>query len=240
MIFVSLDWARSKHDLLALDAKGRVLARSTVAHDAQALAELRTAIAALEPDSAAVHVGVELHDGALLAWLLDQNYTVYAINPKSADRARDRHRPSGAKDDQLDAHVLADMARADHHRLRSVRRESAPTRELRAWVRLRAHLVREKTATCQRLQGLLAEWAPRLSELCDDFNRCWQRHLLAIAPLHKHLRYLHGNRLNAFIRHHRPQLSPQRPCETRGKSAEEDKNGKQSEPKKQLAKRQKQ
>jgi transposase len=203
MLFIGLDWARDKHDFLAMDAQGSVLTKGIVAHDAQALDDLANAIATIEPDSATVHVGVELHDGALLAWLLDQNYTVYAINPKSAERARDRHRPSGAKDDQLDAYVLADMARTDRQRLRAVRRQSTPTRELRAWVRLRARLVREKTAACQRLRGLLAEWTPRLSDLCNDFNRCWQRDLLAMTPLHEHLRRLHGNRLNAFIRVHR-------------------------------------
>lgn len=203
MIFIGLDWSRSKHDFLVLDTEGRVNERGTIAHDASALDEFGSRIATLENDPGAVHVGVELHDGALLAWLLDQGYTVYAINPKSAERARDRHAPSGAKDDALDARVLADMARTDRARLRPVRRETPASRELRAWVRLRARLVHEKTAACQRLRALLDEWAPRLSDLCDDFNRRWQRELLLVTPLHEELRLLHGNRINAFARTHR-------------------------------------
>lgn len=203
MIFIGLDWSRTKHDFLALDAEGTVLQKGIVPHDATALDEFGESIAKMEGDPASVHVGVELHDGALLAWLLEQGYTVYSINPKSADRARDRHRPSGAKDDALDAYVLADMARTDRKRLRVVRRDSPITKELRAWVRYRAKLVREKTASSQRLRAILAEWSPAISGLCSDFNRRWQRDLLMLAPLHTDLQELHGNRLNAFIRAHR-------------------------------------
>lgn len=203
MIFIGLDWSRSKHDFTALDIEGRVLLKRIVPHDAQALADLASTIADLEPIPADVHVGIELHDGALLAWLLDQKYTVYAINPKSADRARDRHRPSGAKDDSLDAYVLADMARTDRQRLRTVRNQSAATRELKAWVRLRANRVHEKTAACQRLRALLDEWSPTLSRLCDDFNRQWQRDLITQTPLDGELRCMHGNQANAFLRAHR-------------------------------------
>ena len=203
MIFIGLDWARSKHDFTAIDTEGNVLTRGTVPHDAQGLMELGAIIASLESTPQEVHVGVELHNGALLSWLLGQNYIVYSINPKSADRARDRHRPSGAKDDKLDAFVLADMARTDRNRLRPIRKDSAATRELRAWTRLRGRLVQQKTATSQRLRALLAEWAPRLSTLCDDFNRKWQRDLLELTPLHGHLKSLHGNRINAFCHAHR-------------------------------------
>jgi transposase len=51
-------------------------------------------------------------------------YTVYSINPKSVDRARDRFSPAGAKDDSRDAQVLADLIRTDRHQYRPVRMDS--------------------------------------------------------------------------------------------------------------------
>lgn len=203
MVFIGFDWSRTKHDFLALDTNGHVLQRSVIPHDADAFDELRRIIAAIEPNPAAVQVGIELHDGALLFWLLEQGYTVYGINPKSANRARDRYRPSGSKDDSLDAYVLADMVRTDRGRLRPIRAAGQATRELHAWVRLRSKLTQDKTAACQRLRGLLDEWSPVLSGLCDDFNRRWQQDLLALCPLHEDLCQWHGNRLNAFAKNHR-------------------------------------
>jgi len=44
---------------------------------------------------------------------------VFAVNPMSTSRYRDRHSTSGAKSDPGDAKVLADMVRTDrpNHRL---------------------------------------------------------------------------------------------------------------------------
>ncbi len=203
MIFVGCDWSRTKHDLVFLNPQGERLGGVSVEHGAEALAELAQKIAQLEPEPAQVCVGIELHDGGLLAWLLEQRYTVYGVNPISAERARDRYRPSGAKDDKSDAFILADLVRTDAGSLRPLRPESELTRELAAWLRYRDRLTKEKTRACQQLGALLAEWCPALSALCDDFDRNWQRALLAEFPLHQDLCAAHGNRINAFAKEHR-------------------------------------
>ena len=203
MIFVGCDWARDKHDLCIMDEHGAPLLQVAILHSAEGLDELARTIAEIEPEPAQVHLGIELHDGALLSCLLDQGYTVYGINPKSSDRARDRYRPSGSKDDKSDAFILADIVRTDAGSLRPMRPGSPATQELRAWVRLRARHVQDKTAHCQRLRTILAEWCPGLSALCGDFNRQWQRDLISQFPLHEDLCPVHGNRLNAFAKAHR-------------------------------------
>jgi transposase len=203
MIFVGCDWSRFQHDIAILDREGSVRREFSVPHAAEGLDALAEQIAALESDPTEVRVGVELHDGALLAWLLDQGYTVYGLNPKSAERARDRYRPSGGKDDRRDAFILADVVRTDRGHLRPIRADSEATQALHAWVRFRARQVHERTATAQRLRALLAEWCPALSALCNDFNRQWQRDLLQTFPLHAELSAAHGNRLRAFARQHR-------------------------------------
>src|SRR5574338_398460 len=56
--------------------------------------------------------------GVWVSALLACGYRVYAINPMSAARYRERHCTSGAKSDAGDAHVLAEIVRVDrdHHR----------------------------------------------------------------------------------------------------------------------------
>lgn len=54
-------------------------------------------------------MGLELNNGVLLAWLVVRGYSVFGIQPKSAQRFRDIYRPSGSKDDRNDAFVLAEF-----------------------------------------------------------------------------------------------------------------------------------
>lgn len=203
MIIVGIDWARSKHDLAIMDEAGHVTQRMQVPHDAEGMQQIAAVIAEHETRASEVRIAIEMHDGALLAWLLGQGYTVYGINPKSAQRARDRYRPAGGKDDASDAFILADMLRTDRGSLRPIQPGSAATLELRSLVELRASRVHERTALFHRLRARLEEWCPDLSRLCDDFNRIWQRRLLQRHPLQQDLHAVHGRTIHAFVRQHR-------------------------------------
>jgi transposase len=158
MIIVGIDWARSKHDLVLMDASGQVIQHLQIPHDAEGIQQIAATIAEHEPEPGDVRIAIEMHDGALLAWLLEQGYTVFGINPKSAQRARDRYRPAGGKDDASDAFILADMLRTDRGSLRPIRPESDATVELRSLVELRASRVHERTALFHRLRARLEEW----------------------------------------------------------------------------------
>ncbi len=100
MLIVGIDWSKSKHDVVLMEPDGGVLEQLVVRHSLEGLAALAQAIGRREEDPGKVRVAVEPHDGALLAWLRAQGYVVYGINPKSAQRARDRYRPAGGKDDR--------------------------------------------------------------------------------------------------------------------------------------------
>ncbi len=187
MIYVGIDWARQRHYVIVLDDTGTAVHQQFVAHSAEALHGLASTLARLEPDPAAVRVAIELHDGGLLAWLVEQGYSVYPLNPKSADRARDRYRPAGGKDDRMDAFVLADTLRTDGGALRPLRPAGRCAQELLSWLRLRDGLVRERTGKMQQLRAILDEWCPELSALCNDLRCIWQRKLLMAFPLQQDL-----------------------------------------------------
>ena len=60
----------------------------------------------------------------LVGALVAAGYEVFAINPLSVDRYRDRHSTSGAKSDPGAAKVLADIVRTDRHNHRQVAGDS--------------------------------------------------------------------------------------------------------------------
>jgi hypothetical protein len=64
-------------------------------------------------DASSIAVAIEVPHGAVVESLIENNLAVFAINPKQMDRFRDRHTVAGAKDDDLDAFVMADSLRTD-------------------------------------------------------------------------------------------------------------------------------
>ena len=203
MIIVGFDWARDKHDVCIQTPDGKILFAGVVKHDLDALNKLAERLAELEPHVAEVHVALEQHDGALLAWLLESGFTVYGINPKSSDRARDVFRPAGGKDDRTDAQVVSDLLRINLGRFKPMHAQSDETLRLRALARLRTRVNAQKGVGLQRLRTLLAEWCPAMSHLCTDLNRKWQRRLLEHWALHEDLVGAHGNALNSFFSNNR-------------------------------------
>lgn len=213
MIIVGLDWSRCKHDFVIMNLQGQILERGTIAHNANALAELAARIEQRVDSPKQVRVGLELNDGALLAWLVSKKYTIFGIQPKSAQRARDIYRPGGSKDDRIDAFVLAEFVRVNEARLRPWSAPSEITLELRELLRWREELVQQRTAAYQRLRALLAEWSPQLAELCDNLECIWQLDLLSQFPTETRLCQAHGNRIRCFLRNHRMRAKKQQQIE---------------------------
>ncbi|MGH2671829.1 MAG: IS110 family transposase, partial [Actinomycetota bacterium] len=91
MIFVGIDWSEHHHDVCVVDERGTQLATVRVSDGLQGVVKLHETVAdhAEEPDE--VIVGIEIDGGLLVHALVAAGYRVFAINPLSVDRYRDRH-----------------------------------------------------------------------------------------------------------------------------------------------------
>jgi len=125
MLFVGDDWAEDHHDVEIVDETGRTLARRRFPEGLAGITRLHALIGEHLPEPAGpadpvleVVVGIETERGPWAAALVAAGYRVFAINPLSSARYRERHSTSGAKSDAGDAHILAEIVRLDraHHR----------------------------------------------------------------------------------------------------------------------------
>ncbi len=170
-VFVGVDLGSRLHYLFVLDASGNYLGEGGFEHTAEGLAKMADwLLERANGEPAAIAVAVEKPHGAVVDTLLERGLAVYAINPKQADRFRDRHSPSGAKDDRRDAFVLADALRKDRPCFQLVRLPSPEVVALRELLRIDEELCKQQVAVSNRLHEQLLRYQPHLLELAPDKN----------------------------------------------------------------------
>jgi len=160
VIFVGIDWSERHHDVCVVDAAGTVLAKVRVPEGIEGVARLHATVAEHAEEPEDVIVGIETDRGLLVGALVAAGYRVFAINPMSVDRYRDRHRTSGAKSDPGDAKVLADIVRIDRGNHRSMAGDSELAESIKLLARTHQSFIWERQRHVMRLRSALREFYP--------------------------------------------------------------------------------
>ena len=127
-------------------------------------------------------VGIETDRGPWVSALVAAGYRVYAINPRSVARYRERHHVSGAKSDAGDAKVLADLVRTDRHNHRPVAGDSDEAAEVRILARAHQQLIWDRNRQTNRLRNALREYFPAALEAFPELAHGDAVGVLATAP----------------------------------------------------------
>ena len=208
MKYVGIDWGGEVHTVALVDASGELLDDWEVEHDPKAVGRL---LERLKQAGGPAHTCIALEPGSplLMAQLLAAGYALYPINPKQADRWRDRYSPSGAKDDRRDAKVLARVLSSDIQHLHKLEPESDLSQELLLRAHARTRLVQQRVAQGNRLRDLLKRYYPTLLELGRDIHDPFLLALLVAYPDAEKAGRSHRGRIGKIIRKHRLRvLSP--------------------------------
>ena len=163
--YAGLDWASDHHDVAVVDQQGKVARQFRITHTAEGWKELADQLREL----GTVAVAVETNQGFTIERLLASGVTVYPVNPKSAERYRDRKAPSGVKNDQLDAWSLADALRLDGHGWKPLAPEDPLIAQLRLLTRDEVALIEQRTALVNQLIAALRDYYPAALEAFDDW-----------------------------------------------------------------------
>lgn len=207
--FGGFDWAMDEHQFVVIDPAGTVLLNLRFRDDASGWAELRAKVAAF----GRLGVAIETSCGPAVERLLELGVTVYPINPKAAERFRDRKSPAGVKNDALDAWCFADALRTDGHGWRDLRPLDPLTAELRILCRDEMALIEQRTALILQLRAALHEYYPTALAAFDDWTlaSAWNFILtfatpdaLAKAGKRKWEKFLHAHKL------YRPETAQKR------------------------------
>ncbi len=192
MLFVGDDWAEGHHDIEIVDDDGKVLVRRRLSEGLEGVTRLHSLVAAQMPDdwveldpaeaAGLVKVGIETDRGSWVAALVAAGYEVFAINPLSVARYRQRHSTSGAKSDAADAHLLAEIVRLDRAHHRPVAEDTDLGEAIKLTARTHQSLIWDRSRHVARLRSTLREYFPAALFAFEDLDAPDALELLGRAP----------------------------------------------------------
>ena len=217
MVFLGVDWAEEHHDAWLENEQGEMLGKARIGNDVGGVRQLHELVAEHADDPGQVVVGIETDRGLLVAALVGAGYQIYAVNPLSVSRYRDRHRTSGAKSDRADAKLLADLVRTDRHNHRPLAGDSDLSEAIKVLAREHQDLVWTRKRFINRLRSALREFYPAALEAFETdlggldalavLERAptpWQGRQLSQAKIVSALRKA-GRQRERCLPHHRPE-----------------------------------
>jgi len=202
-VLVGIDWANESHQVCVIDATGKRLAEFAIEHSAAGMDRLASRLLELGQQASQCAVAIELNRGPIVEGLLERGFHVFGINPKQLDRFRDRHGPSGAKDDRRDAYVLADSLRTDRTRFRRLELDEPLVIQLRETSRTHDELRDDLGRLASRLREQLHRYFPQLLNFSAAANEPWLWALLLKAPTPHKARRLRKAQLSKLLQDHR-------------------------------------
>jgi transposase len=200
-VFAGIDWASREHAVCAVDARGAVVARFTIAHSVAGMAELLRRLRKLA-DRDELRVAIERPSGLLVDTLVEGGIAVVPVHPNAVKAARPRYSAAQGKTDLGDAYLLADLLRTDGHRFRTLAPLSDETKALRGLVRVRDDLVAQRVALGNQLRSLLEEFWPGAAAVFADVDSPIALEFIDRYPTPRSADSLGEKRMKAFMARH--------------------------------------
>jgi transposase len=199
-VFVGHDWAEDHHDVHVQDGDGRRLAAARLPDGIEGVARLHELLADHVDDPDQVTVATETDRGLFVGALVAAGYRVFAVNPLSTSRYRERHSTSGAKSDPGDAKALADLARTDAHNHRPIAGDTELAVAVKSLARAHQSLIWTRRRQTNQLRSTLREFYPAALAAFDDLDGRDALAVLTIAPTPERGKALSRSKIAAALR----------------------------------------
>ncbi|MFG2563216.1 IS110 family transposase [Streptomyces sp. NPDC048496] len=171
MIYRGIDWAEKTHNVTLVDDSGQLLAKRHITDDTAGYRILLDLLAEYgDTEEPPIPVAIETSRGLLVAVLRTGKRQVFAINPMSAARYRDRHSVSRKKSDPGDALVLANILRTDMHAHRPLPADSDLGRAVAVLARAQQDATWNRQQISNQLRSLLREYYPSALAAVDPWR----------------------------------------------------------------------
>ncbi len=170
-VYIGIDWSERKHDLIFTNEAGGVIQKLVVPHNLEGFQQIDEARAKLGVQASECILGIETAHSLLLDFLWDREYqAVYVLPPNVVRSSQGRYRQSGARSDQSDAWLIADILRTDRQRYHPWTPGSPLLQQIRVKVSMLNYLSKECQRMSNRLRAVLTRYYPVAANLFSSLT----------------------------------------------------------------------
>jgi transposase len=204
VIYIGIDWGSRVHAVCVLGPNRERLLEQEVSHDGEAVRKfVEQVLKLVDGDASRIVAGMEAPRGTMVEALIDRGAQVFSISPRQLERFRDRYSPAGAKDDALDAYVIADTLLSDRKFYRRIQLPEPELLRLRQLSRTYDSLTEQVQALGNQIVDQLNRYYPQLLRLSDRWHEtAWLWALFELAPTPRHAASLHQAKVKMLLKSH--------------------------------------
>jgi len=175
-----------------------------ISHDGAAIRKfVEQVLKLVDGDASRIVAAMEAPRGTMVEALLDRGAQVFSISPRQLERFRDRYSPAGAKDDALDAYVIADTLLSDRKFYRRIQLPQPELIRLRQLSRTYDSLTEQVKALASQVLEQLNRYYPQLLRLSDAWHEtAWLWELFDLAPTPQRAASLHQAKVKQLLKSH--------------------------------------
>lgn len=200
-IYIGIDWSEDKHDITFLNDAFACVAQLTIDHSLDGFQTFDATRQQLGLAARDCPVALETAHNPLIDYLWDRDYQqVYVVPPSVVKSCRGRYGQSGARTDETDSLLLADLLRTDRARLQPWRPDRAVTRQLRAQVSAYRYLTKSLVRQTNRLRAVLLRYYPAALEVFSGLDTQIALAFIQAYPTPETAAELSRNEFQAFAR----------------------------------------
>lgn len=213
MLFIGIDVASKKHDVIIISEFGEVLSEAfTIENSVDGFKKLHTEISSHMEHNDCIHIGLEetgIYSSNIRDFLYSLDFKVYMINPILTYHSRMAHSLRNTKTDKVDCLAICRYIMHNHTHLKPYISTLYTTSELKSLSRLRLDKLKLISKSKMEFTRLLQIVFPEFAKHFDQHSQ-WALELFTSYPAPKRISRMHidtllniikikGDRLSAAI-----------------------------------------
>ena len=205
MLFIGIDVASKKHDVIIISEFGEVLSESfTIENSIDGFKKLHTEISSHMEHNDCIHIGLEetgIYSSNIRDFLYSLDFKVYMINPILTYHSRMAYSLRNTKTDKVDCLAICKYIMHNHTHLKPYISTLYTTSELKSLSRLRLDKLKIISKSKMEFTRLLQITFPEFTKYFNQHSE-WVLKLFSSYPTHEKIAHMHTDTLVSIIKIH--------------------------------------